>query len=292
MRNNLKAFKNQSKEVFMIDYDELKKTALKLRILTLNSIFLAGSGHPGSSLSCLDILLYLYKNVLKVNSKNPKDLNNDRFVLSKGHAAPSLYAVLAECGFFSFSELKLLRKFGSKLQGHPNCKLNGVDVSTGSLGQGSSVACGIAAALKLDGLKNRVFCLLGDGELQEGQVFESFSFAAFNKLCNLCFIVDYNNLQISGSLQEVLGFCNLGEKFKSFGLNVVLADGHNFFELEKAFKMAEQEKEKPTVVVAKTVKGKGVSFMENNRIWHGKTLKEEEYLKAVKELENGLKNYV
>ncbi len=263
--------------------EKLKKIALKLRVLIINSIYSAKSGHPGSSLSCVDLLLYLYENVLH----NYKDFNNnfrDRFILSKGHAAPALYAVLSEFNFFSFSELQNLRKIGHFLQGHPNMHLTkGVDMSSGSLGQGASVACGMALGLKLSGAKSRVFCMLGDGELQEGQVFEAFCFAAHNKLSNLCFIIDNNGLQIDGRIEDVAGFKKIKEKLEAFSLNVLEINGHDFSQMEDAFNFFEKS-EKPVAIVAKTVKGKGVSFMENEAIWHGKSLNDEEYLKAMEEL--------
>ena len=269
-----------------IEEKNLKQIALKLRSFVVNSIFLAKSGHPGSSLSCLDILLYLYKKVLKIDFSDVKSEKRDRFVLSKGHAVPSLYAVLAECGVLPFEELKNLRKIGSILQGHPNMNLTpGVEMSTGSLGQGISAACGMAAGLKLDGSFNRVYCLLGDGELQEGQVFEAFCFASNQKLSNLTFIVDNNGLQIDGTIEEVAGFTDLEEKFKAFGLKVIGVDGHDFSDLERAFEIAKNVEGMPCVIVAKTVKGKGVSFMENEVSWHGKAPNEEEYEKAIEELE-------
>ena len=264
----------------------LKQIAKKLRLFVVNSIFLAKSGHPGSSLSCLDILLYLYKKVLEIDFNDVRSKNRDRFVLSKGHAAPSLYAVLAECGVLSFKELQNLRKMGSILQGHPNMNLTpGVDMSTGSLGQGISTACGMALGLKLDGSLKRVYCLLGDGELQEGQVFEALCFACKEKLSNLTFIVDNNGLQIDGTIEEVAGFTKLKEKFEAFGIKVIETDGHNFLELEKAFETAKKVVDGPAIIIAKTIKGKGVSFMENEVSWHGKAPNEEEYEKALKELE-------
>ncbi len=270
-----------------VEYENiLKKTAAKLRMEIIKSIYLAGSGHPGGSLSCIDILLYLYKDVLNIKKNELKSFSRDRFILSKGHAAPALYAVLAEFGFFPHSELKNLRKIGSILQGHPNMHTTpGVDFSTGSLGQGTSVACGMALGIKLNKELFNVYCLLGDGELQEGQVFEAFCFASHQKLSNLCFIVDNNNLQIDGSIKEVAGFVNIDEKLKSFGLNVIKIDGHDFCEIEKAFQKFHQEENKPTAILAKTVKGKGVGFMENKLEWHGKAPKEEEFLTAMKELE-------
>ena len=268
----------------------LKEIALRLRIHIINSIFLARSGHPGSSLSCLDILLYLYKKVLRVDCNNVCKKDRDRFVLSKGHAAPALYAVLAESGFLNFEDLKNLRKFGSFLQGHPNMNsTKGVEMSTGSLGQGISVACGMAAGLKLNNSSARVYCLLGDGELQEGQVFEALCFAYHNKLSNLTFIVDNNGLQIDGTIEEVAGFKNLEERFKAFGLEVLNVDGHNFCELEDVFKIALSIKEKPTVIIAKTIKGKGVGFMEDEVCWHGKAPNEEEHKLAIEELEREIK---
>ena len=270
---------------------KLREIALKLRLFIINSIFLAGSGHPGSSLSCLDILLYLYKNVLDISYENKDAKERDRFVLSKGHAAPALYSVLAEVGFLDFMELEGLRKIGSKLQGHPNMHTTaGVEMSTGSLGQGISTACGMAAGLKIDGILKRVYCLLGDGELQEGQVFEAFCFASHNKLDNLTFIVDNNGLQIDGTIEDVAGFQNLEEKFKAFGLEVIKTDGHDFFKLEEAFSKAKLVKDKPALILAKTIKGKGVSFMENEVSWHGKAPNEEEHEKAVEELELAIKN--
>ena len=263
--------------------EKLKKLALKLRFLIIDSIYSAKSGHPGSSLSCLDLLLYLYKNVL-IDCKNFNNVYRDRFILSKGHAAPALYAVLAELNFFSFNELKNLRKIGHFLQGHPNMHLiKGVEMSSGSLGQGASIACGMALGLKLSGAKSRVFCMLGDGELQEGQVFEAFCFAAHKKLSNLCFIIDNNGLQIDGKIEDVAGFKNIKEKLEAFSLNVIEIDGHDFSQMEEAFNFFEKSKV-PVAIVAKTVKGKGISFMENKAEWHGKSLNDEEYLKAIEEL--------
>lgn len=270
---------------------ELKILAAKLRIDVLKSIYMAGSGHPGSSLSCLDILLYLYSNVLNISKDNYKNIDRDRFVLSKGHGAPALYAVLASRGFFDYYRLQTLRKLGSFLQGHPNMNSTaGVDMSTGSLGQGISAACGMALGLKLHNLDRMVYAILGDGELQEGQVFEALCFATHNKLNNLCIIIDNNGLQIDGSLEEVAGFSNIAEKIASFGLRVVSIDGHNFSEMEQAFEKTKQQKEKPTVIIAKTVKGKGVSFMENVISWHGKAPNKEQYFKAKEELEIYIKN--
>lgn len=269
---------------------QLKKLSLKLRVDILKSIYLAKSGHPGGSLSCVDILLYLYKYVLNVNANSLKDENRDRFILSKGHGAPALYAVLAEFGFFAPSEILKLRKLDSILQGHPNMNTTpGVDMSTGSLGQGISAACGMALGLKLNKSIARVYCLLGDGELQEGQVFEAFCFATHQKLDNLCFIVDNNGLQIDGTIEEVAGFSNLEEKFKAFGLEVLNINGHNFSEIGSAFEKAKQVKGKPSIILAKTKKGKGVYFMEGQAGWHGKAPNEKEYVLAVEYLNEKLR---
>lgn len=269
---------------------QLKKLSLKLRVDILKSIYLAKSGHPGGSLSCVDILLYLYKYVLNVNANSLKDENRDRFILSKGHGAPALYAVLAEFGFFAPSEILKLRKLDSILQGHPNMNTTpGVDMSTGSLGQGISAACGMALGLKLNKSIARVYCLLGDGELQEGQVFEAFCFATHQKLDNLCFIVDNNGLQIDGTIEEVAGFSNLEGKFKAFGLEVLNINGHNFSEIGSAFEKAKQVKGKPSIILAKTKKGKGVYFMEGQAGWHGKAPNEKEYVLAVEYLNEKLR---
>ena len=269
---------------------QLKKLSLKLRVDILKSIYLAKSGHPGGSLSCVDILLYLYKYVLNVNANSLKDENRDRFILSKGHGAPALYAVLAEFGFFAPSEILKLRKLDSILQGHPNMNTTpGVDMSTGSLGQGISAACGMALGLKLNKSIARVYCLLGDGELQEGQVFEAFCFATHQKLDNLCFIVDNNGLQIDGTIEEVAGFSNLEGKFKAFGLEVLNINGNNFSEIGSAIKKEKQVKGKPSIILGKTKKGKGVYFMEGQAGWHGKAPNEKEYVLAVEYLNEKLR---
>lgn len=270
---------------------ELKILAEKLRIDVIDSIFLAKSGHPGSSLSCIDILLYLYKKVLNISKDGYSDnINRDRLILSKGHGAPALYAVLANMGFFEHDRLKSLRELGSILQGHPNMHTTfGVDMSTGSLGQGISAACGMALGLKLFGSCARVYTILGDGELQEGQVFEALCFSVHNKLDNLCFIVDNNGLQIDGTVEDVAGFYDIPEKFEAFGLEVILVDGHNFSELEQAFLRAKNTKGKPFAIIAKTIKGKGVSFMQNSLPWHGKAPNEQEYYEAIEELESNIK---
>ncbi|MBS6500527.1 MAG: transketolase [Clostridium sp.] len=243
------------------------------------------SGHPGGSLSCADILTYLYYEKMNIDVSNPKWEQRDRFVLSKGHAAPALYSVLAEKGFFPKEELKTLRKTGGLLQGHPDSKhVPGVDVSTGSLGQGISNAVGMALGLKAQNNNARVYAVLGDGELQEGLVWEASMAAAHYKLDNLVAIVDFNGLQIDGKNEEVMGISPLDEKFRGFGFNVIECDGHDYEELDKAFKSAEETKGKPTVIIAKTVKGKGVSFMENQAGWHGQAPNKEQTEQAITEI--------
>ncbi|MBS5306570.1 MULTISPECIES: transketolase [Clostridium] len=243
------------------------------------------SGHPGGSLSCADIVTYLYYEKMNIDVNNPKWEQRDRFVLSKGHAAPALYSVLAEKGFFPKEELKTLRKTGGLLQGHPDSKhVPGVDVSTGSLGQGISNAVGMALGLKAQNNNARVYAVLGDGELQEGLVWEASMAAAHYKLDNLVAIVDFNGLQIDGKNEEVMGISPLDEKFRGFGFNVIECDGHDYEELDKAFKNAEETKGKPTVIIAKTVKGKGVSFMENQAGWHGQAPNKEQTEQAITEI--------
>ncbi|AJA46924.1 putative transketolase N-terminal section [Clostridium pasteurianum DSM 525 = ATCC 6013] len=246
----------------------------------------AKSGHPGGSLSCADIITYLYYEKMNVNVKKPKDLYRDRFVLSKGHAAPALYAVLAEKGYFDKSELKHLRKIGALLQGHPDCKhIPGVDVSTGSLGQGISNAVGMALGLKAQGNKAKVYVVLGDGELQEGLVWEASMAAAHYKLDNLVAIVDNNGLQIDGKNEEVMTVSPIDEKFHSFGWNVINCDdGNDYDKLHEAFLKLGESKGKPTVIIAKTIKGKCVSFMENEACWHGQAPNEEEKEKALMDI--------
>lgn len=267
---------------------ELAKTACELRLLVLESICSAGSGHPGGSLSCLDFLTYLYFNELRIDPEAPNKPDRDRFVLSKGHAAPALYAVLAKRGFFGEESLLNLRRMGSFLQGHPNMKTTpGVEMSTGSLGQGVSAACGMALGLKMNAFSSRVFCLLGDGELEEGQVYEALMFASHNCLNNLCLVVDNNGLQIDGSIESVAGLCQIAEKFKAFGFHVVEIDGHNFSEIGSAIEKfkVNQKSSKPFAIVLKTKKGCGVSFMENKVEWHGVAPTKEQYFLAKKELE-------
>ena len=265
---------------------QLQIKACTVRMGVIEGVFNAKSGHPGGSLSIADILTYLYFEHMNVDPKNPKDENRDRFVLSKGHTAPALYAVLANRGFFPVSELKNLRKPGSMLQGHPSMnRTPGIDMSTGSLGQGISTAVGMALAGKIDKKDYIVYTVLGDGEIEEGQVWEAAMFAAAKGLDNLCAVVDNNNLQIDGSVAEVNSPYPIPEKFRAFGWNVIEIYGHSFDEIDAAFNAAQEFKGKPTVIVAKTVKGKDVSFMEDQCSWHGTAPNAEQYEQAMSELE-------
>lgn len=269
---------------------ELEIFAVKERILLLEGIFNAKAGHPGGSLSIAEILAYLYNVEMKVDPENPKDPDRDRFVLSKGHAAPALYATLALKGFFPTEDMKTLRKADSYLQGHPSMnKVPGVDMSTGSLGQGISAAAGMALAAKLDNKSYRVYTVLGDGEIEEGEVWEAAMFASAKWLDNLLVIVDNNNLQIDGTVEEVNSPYPIVEKFEAFGFNTIEIDGNNFDEIETAVQKAKDFKGKPTAIVAKCVKGKGVSYMENAVNWHGAAPNEELYNTAVEELTAVLK---
>lgn len=264
---------------------QLHIKACTVRMGVIEGVFNAKSGHPGGSLSVADILTYLYFDHMNVDPKNPKDENRDRFVLSKGHTAPALYAVLANKGFFPVSEIKNLRKPGAMLQGHPSMnRTPGVDMSTGSLGQGISTAVGMALAGKIDKKDYRVYTVLGDGEIEEGQVWEAAMFAAAKGLDNLCAVVDNNNLQIDGSIAEVNSPYPIPEKFRAFGWNVIEIYGHSFDEIDAAFKAAAEFKGKPTAIIAKTVKGKGVSFMEDQCSWHGTAPNAEQYEQAMNEL--------
>ncbi len=264
---------------------ELEVFATKERMLILEGIFNAKAGHPGGSLSIAELMAYLYNVEMKVDASNPKWEDRDRFVLSKGHAAPALYATLALKGFFPTEDIKTLRKSDSYLQGHPSMKsVPGVDMSTGSLGQGISTAVGMALAAKYDKKDTRVYTILGDGEIEEGQVWEAAMFANAKKLDNLVVIVDNNNLQIDGSIEEVNSPYPIPEKFTAFGFNTIEIDGNNFDEIETAFENAKACKGKPTAIIAKTVKGKGVSYMENAVNWHGAAPNEELYNTAVAEL--------
>ena len=264
---------------------QLKKTANNVRLGIIESVYNAACGHPGGSLSIADILTYLYFVEMKVDPKNPKDVNRDRFVLSKGHTAPALYSVLAERGFFPKEELKTLRKTESRLQGHPDMKgVPGVDMSTGSLGLGISTACGMALSAKVSGDDYRVYTVIGDGESQEGQVWEAAMFASHYKLDNLVAVVDFNGLQIDGPITEVMNPTPHDEKFRAFGWHVISIDAHDFDAIEAAFNEAKTVKGKPTAIIAKSLKGKGVSYMENACEWHGQAPKEDLYLVAVADL--------
>ena len=253
----------------------------------IQQIYYAKSGHPGGSLSIADILTVLYFNEMHTDEKEPKAEGRDRLVLSKGHASSALYAVLAEKGYFPKEELVSFRNLSSNLQGHPDMnKVLGVDMTTGSLGQGLSVANGMALASKMNQQGNRVYCVLGDGELQEGQIWEACMTASKYKLDNLCVIVDCNNLQLTGRTEDIknLNTEDIEQKFRCFGFNTNIIDGHNIESILDAFSKAKMCKDKPTAIIAKTVKGKGVSFMENNPNWHGKAPSDEEYKKAIEEL--------
>lgn len=268
-----------------LNVDEIQNIANKMRLDVIEMTTAAGSGHPGGSLSAADAVAALYFRIMNIDPADPYKDDRDRFVLSKGHAAPILYAALAERGYFPVDELKTLRKIGSRLQGHPAYHdVPGVEVTTGSLGQGLSMACGIALAGKMDGKNYRTYCLLGDGELQEGQNWEAAMFAHAYGLSNLTALVDRNRLQISGNTEEVMGLDPLPEKFKAFGWNVEIIDGHNIRMILDACSKAARSKKNPTVIILNTVKGKGVSFMENNVGFHGKACNPEEYAKAVAEL--------
>ena len=265
--------------------EELKKIANEIRLDIIKTVYHAQSGHPGGSLSCADILTVLYFNQMNINPQDPKADGRDRFVLSKGHCSPALYSTLAKRGYFSEEQLETFRKIDSNLQGHPDMnKVVGVDMTSGSLGQGLSVANGMALSSKMDSKGYRVYCLLGDGEIEEGQVWEAAMTSSKYKLDNLCVIVDNNNLQIDGEIKNVKGLNKIEEKFESFGFNVITVNGNNIEQLIDGFDRAKMKKGMPTAIIAKTVKGKGVSFMENNASWHGKAPNEEEYNLAVQEL--------
>ena len=268
-----------------MEFKVLEEAARNIRIGIVKSVYAAGSGHPGGSLSAADIVAALYFGEMNVDPKNPKMANRDKFVLSKGHAAPVQYAALAEKGFFPKEDLLGLRKLGNKLQGHPDYKkVPGVEMSTGSLGQGFAVAGGMAMANKLDQSTGRIYALLGDGELQEGIVWEAAMSAAHYRLDNFVAIVDWNGLQIDGNNDDVITVKPIDEKFKSFGWNVLVIDGHDFKQITEAFASARQCKGKPTAIIAKTLKGKGVSFMEDNAGWHGKAPNDDELKQAISEL--------
>ena len=265
---------------------ELQKMANEVRKDIITEVHSAKSGHPGGSLSAADVFTYLYFEEMNIDPKDPKKPDRDRFVLSKGHTAPGLYAALAERGFFPKEDLATLRHIGSHLQGHPCMQHTpGLDMSSGSLGQGISAAVGMALSAKVFGDSFRVYTLLGDGELQEGEVWEASMFASAKKLDNLCVIVDNNNLQIDGTIEEVNSPYPIDEKFKAFGFHVINVNGHDFDELRSAFAEAKTVKGQPTVIIMKTVKGKGVSFMENNAAWHGSAPNDEQYAVAMADLE-------
>lgn len=265
---------------------ELKKTANAIRKGIVSSVHAAKAGHPGGSLSAADCFTYLYFEEMNIDPKNPKKDDRDRFVLSKGHNAPALYSTLANRGYFPVEDLLTLRKLGSHLQGHPCMQhLAGVDMSSGSLGQGISAAVGMALAGKLDNKDYRVYTLLGDGEIQEGQVWEASMFAGHRKLDNLCVIVDNNGLQIDGAIDEVCSPYPIDKKFEAFNFHVINADAHDFDSLRAAFKEARETKGMPTCIIMKSTKGKGVSFMENQAGWHGKAPNDEEYAIAMADLD-------
>lgn len=267
----------------------LQVNACKARKGIIEGVYNAKSGHPGGSLSIADLLTYLYFEKMNVNSSDPEDPNRDRFVLSKGHCAPALYAVLALKGYFSEKELKSLRHIGAMLQGHPCIHTKGIDMSSGSLGQGISAACGMALAGKLDGKSYKVYTVLGDGEVEEGQVWEAAMFAAHKNLDNLIAIVDNNGLQIDGTIEEVCSPEPITDKFAAFGWHVITMDAHDFDSIEKAFAEAETISGQPVAIIQKSIKGKGVSFMENQVSWHGSAPNKEQYEQAMNELDAQLK---
>ncbi|MBR3614246.1 MAG: transketolase [Clostridia bacterium] len=268
-----------------VELQNLQEKSKNIRKSIVEMVYSAASGHPGGSLSITDVFTVLYFKELNIDVNNQKDANRDRVVLSKGHCSPALYSTLAEKGFFPKEDLNTFRKVDSYLQGHPDMKkIPGVDMTSGSLGQGLSIANGMALAGKLDNKEYRVYCICGDGEIQEGQIWEAAMSSSHYKLDNLCVIVDNNNLQIDGSVENVMNPHPIDKKFESFGFNVLVIDGHNFEEILDAFEKAKQTKGKPTAIIAKTIKGKGVSFMENQAGWHGKAPKEEEYKIAMEEL--------
>lgn len=267
--------------------EALAEKARKIRIDLLQEVYYGKSGHIGSSLSCADILAVLYFNEMNIDPQDPKAESRDRFVLSKGHASEALYATLAERGYFPKEDLITFRHIDSPFQGHPDMnKVPGVDMTTGSLGQGLSAANGMALASKIDKQGFRVYCLMGDGELEEGQVWEAAMTSSQYELDNICAIIDCNGLQLTGKTEEIksLNYESIEQKFRSFGFNTIVIDGNNIESIMQAFSIAERTKGMPSVIIAKTIKGKGVSFMENNNEWHGKSLSDEDYKKALEEL--------
>ena len=268
---------------------ELKEIAIKIRMGIIEGVHAAGAGHPGGSLSIADIMSYLYFYEMKIDPKDPKNPDRDRLVLSKGHAAPALYATLSLKGYFPVEDLKTLRQADSHLQGHPDMKKTpGVDMTSGSLGQGISAACGMALCAKLDKKDFRVYAIVGDGESEEGQVWEAIMFAAHHKLDNLCIIIDYNGLQIDGPIDTIVSPAPYEEKITAFGCHAITMDAHDLNAIEAAFNEAKTVKGRPTVIVSKSVKGKGVSFMENQVKWHGAAPNDEQYAQAMAELNAAL----
>lgn len=265
--------------------DKLKAKAFELRKEVVNLIYQNKGGHMGGDLSVMDILVTLYYKEMNIAGCNMNDKNRDRFILSKGHSVESLYVVLADLGFFPKEDLTTFSKYQSNYIGHPNNKINGIEMNSGSLGHGLSVACGMALAGKKDGLDYRVYTVMGDGELAEGSVWEGAMFAGHYKLDNLCAVIDRNGLQISGTTEDVMSQTNLRERFESFGWHVIDVNGNNIEELVKGFQLAKEIKHKPTIIIANTIKGYGVSFMENQLSWHHRVPTSEEYNSAVKELD-------
>ena len=272
-----------------MDIGELTKKTVEIRKGIIEAVYHAQSGHPGGSLSVADILAVLYFHEMNIRPEEPKWEDRDRLVLSKGHCSPALYSCLANRGYFPIEDLKTVRKINSYLQGHPDKnKVPGVDMTTGSLGQGLSSANGMAIAGKMNKKDYRVYCILGDGEIEEGQIWEAAMTSSKYKLDNLCVIVDNNNLQIDGTIEEVMSPYPIDEKFRSFGFEIIKIDGHDIEEIIKAFEVAKNIKDKPTCIIAKTIKGKGISYMENQVGWHGKAPNEEQYKEAITELEKGI----
>ena len=264
---------------------ELRNIVTNIRMDILEQTYNAKSGHPGGSLSIAEVVATLYFSEMNVDPQNPDAQERDRLVLSKGHAAPALYAALAERGFFPKEQLKTLRKVDSHLQGHPSLgHLAGVDMTTGSLGQGLSAACGMATAAKLEGKQYRTYAIVGDGESQEGQIWEAVMYAAHRNLDNLCVVLDWNGLQIDGEVEKVMNPTPYPEKFQAFGWHTITVDGHDLAQLASAFEEARNTKGKPTVIISRSVKGKGVSFMENRAEWHGAAPNQEQYERAMEEL--------
>ena len=272
-----------------MDIKELTKKAVEIRKGIIEAVYWAQSGHPGGSLSVADILTVLYFNEMNIDEKNPNWEDRDRLVLSKGHCSPALDSCLANRGYFPIEDLKTFRKIDSYLQGHQDKnKVPAVDMTTDSLGQGLSAANGMPIAAKMDNKDYRIYCILGDGEIEEGQIWEAAMTSNKYKLDNLCVIVDNNNLQIDGTIEEVMSSYPIDEKFRSFGFEIIKIDGHDIEEITKAFEVAKNIKGKPTCIIAKTVKGKGISYMENQVGWHGKAPNEEQYKEAIAELEKGI----